>query len=103
MKMTSLIKENFEKIKFNSHKKHNPECDIIEGHLNQDSFMTYGIYVKGEKQGEEFMEYYAGPNYVVGSTVKSFSRLFKTDKIPSKYKSKWEELKKVYNSKYKGK
>lgn len=101
--LKSLIKEDFVKLEFNSHKNHNPYCDILSGYLDDDTFITYGIYVKGPQVGKEFMEYYTGANYAVGSKKKSHSRLFYSDKIPSKYKSQWEELKKIYNSKYKGK
>ncbi|MEK6879772.1 MAG: hypothetical protein AABY22_09205, partial [Nanoarchaeota archaeon] len=86
------------KLKFNSHKNHNPECDILEGVIDSDSFITYGIYVNGENNGEEFMEYYSGENYVVGSKKRSSSKNFTVDKIPAKYKSAWSKLKEKYNS-----
>jgi hypothetical protein len=87
---------------FNSHVDHNPECDILEGHLDKDSLITYGIYVKGPKEGLEFMEYYSGSNYKPTSDKRSSSRLFMVDKIPSKYKSMWEDLKKIYQDEYAG-
>ncbi len=87
-------------IKFNSHTNHNPNCDILEGKIDSDSFMTYGIYVLGDKKGQEFMEYYRGENYVVGSTKRSHSNYFAVNNIPSKYKDAWEELKKIYETRY---
>jgi hypothetical protein len=94
----------FNSIKFNSHENHNPSCDIIEGHLDKDSYITYGIYIKdagSRKAGDEFMEYYTGSNYKVGSTKPSHSRVYTTDKIPAKYKAAWEELKAKYEAEYK--
>lgn len=93
----------FKKIKFNSHKNHNPSADILQGHLNDDTFITYGIYIKdasGKKVGDEFMEIYTGENYNVGSSKKSNSRVYSPDKIPSKYKSMWNDLKSEYESTY---
>ena len=87
---------------FNSHIDHNPECDILEGHLDKDSLITYGIYVKGPKEGLEFMEYYSGSNYKPTSDKRSNSKLFMVDKIPAKYKAMWEDLKKIYENEYAG-
>lgn len=100
----SFIKEayKFYDLFFNSHLDHNPECDILEGHLDKDSLITYGIYIKGPKQGLEFMEYYSGSNYKPTSDKRSSSRLFMVDKIPAKYKAMWEDLKKIYEDEYAG-
>lgn len=90
---------------FNSHLDHNPCCDILEGHLDKDTFITYGIYVKDDgsrKVGDEFMEYYTGENYMVGSSKKSNSRVYEPSKIPAKYKAAWEELRTTYQNEYKG-
>jgi hypothetical protein len=87
---------------FNSHIDHNPECDILEGHLDKDSLITYGIYIKGPKEGLEFMEYYSGSNYKPTSDKRSNSKLFMVDKIPAKYKAMWEDLKKIYENEYAG-
>ncbi len=91
---------NFKKVKFNSHKNHNPNTDILEGHIDDDSFITYGIDVNGDKKGKEHMKYYKGSNYVVGSNAKSTSRHYEKDAIPAKYLSSWNELKKQYEEKY---
>jgi len=94
----------FTKFTFNSHKNHNPSADILQGHLDSDTFITYGIYIKDngtKKQGDEFLEYYTGSNYNVGSSKKSSSRMYTADKIPSKYNDAWEELKAKYESEYK--
>jgi len=87
---------------FNSHIDHNPECDILEGHLDKDSLITYGIYVKGPKEGLEFMEYYSGSNSKPTYDKRSNSKLFMVDKIPAKYKAMWEDLKKIYENEYAG-
>lgn len=89
--------------KFNSHRDHNPECDILEGHINGDTFITYGIYVNGPKIGEEFMEMYTGSNYKPDSQKKSNSRHYKGSDVPQKYLAKWQELKAIYENKYKNK
>lgn len=91
---------SFKKLKFNSHKNHNPNADILEGHIDNDSFITYGIYVEGDRKGNEFMEYYKGSNFVVGSKKPSSSRHYTKDSIPAKWKSSWDELKKEYDEKY---
>ena len=88
-------------IKFNSHTVHNPDCDIVEGHLDIDSFITYGIYVKGPKKGQEFMEYYAGENYNVGSKKRSHSRVYTPDTVPEKYFLAYQTLRSTYEREYK--
>lgn len=94
---------NWYDIKFNSHKDHNPYCDILEGHLDRDTLITYGIYVKGPQTGNEFMEYYKGPNYKPESLMKnSNSRIYTPDKIPAKYQNNWNELRSIYQTDYKG-
>lgn len=99
----NFINEGFDKIQFNSHEKHNPDVDILSGYLDKDSYITYGVYIKDTKyakKGDEFMEYYKGSNYMPDSTEKSSSRMYKVyngDKIPTKYKNKWEELKSLYS------
>lgn len=95
----------FTKVKFNPHRNHNANTDILEGHLDSDTMITYGIYVKNIKgthikEGDEFMELYIGENYVAGSTKRSNSRLYSPEKIPAKYKKAWEELKNLYFTKY---
>lgn len=89
----------FTKLQFNSHKNHNPNYDILEGHLPTGDFITYAIKVKGDGAGKESMEYYRGENY--GGQGRSYSRHFEADRIPTKYKSLWEELRKIYERKYK--
>jgi hypothetical protein len=90
--------------KFNSHKVHNPACDIIEGHLDKDTYICYGIYVKdsgSKKAGQEFMEYYTGENYKLGSLKRSNARYYEPDTIPAKYLAAWNELKSKYENEYK--
>jgi hypothetical protein len=102
-KETFVIYESFLEVKFNSHKNHNPYTDIVEGKLDKDTMMTYCITVKDDGKipiGTESMELYIGDNYVLGSTKKSYSRHYAVDKIPSKYKKLWLELKELYETKY---
>lgn len=98
---------NTDKIKFHSHKNHNPSCDILEYHIDKDTFITYGIYVKPAvrviegidyqlKVGHEFMEIYTGENYNVDSTKRSHSRLYYANTIPEKYKALWQSLRSHY-------
>jgi hypothetical protein len=89
---------------FNSHKNHNPECDILEGHLDRNSLITYVICVNGPNKGKESMEYYSGPNYKPESvgTSRSNSRMYTPDKIPAKYLNMWHELREIYQNEYEG-
>lgn len=91
------------KTNFNSHLNHNPECDILEGRLNIDTFITFGIYVKNtntNKIGDKFMELYTGKNYNINSTKRSHSRKWDYPNIPAKYKETWNELEKIYLNNY---
>lgn len=81
---------------FHSHKNHNPDCDILVGHIDDDTSLTYGIYVKGEKTGQEFCEYYSGENYNVRSKKRSYSRCWSVADIPVKYKRLWTLLRSSY-------
>ena len=93
----------FVKVDFHSHKKHNPDADTVQGQLDKDTMITYGIYVNDSeiKAGTEFMELYTGENYLPDSSKRSNSRLYSVDKIPTKYKKYWEELKSIYEKKFK--
>ena len=82
---------------FHSHKNHNPACDILEGHIDDDSFITYGIYVNGPRKGQEFCEYYRGKNYNVRSKLKSYSRCWNPTNIPVKYYTMWQLLRSLYD------
>lgn len=93
------------KYKFNSHKVHNPDCDILESRIDNDTFITYGIYVKPAFHkhrnkdlpvGTEFCEVYTGENYNVGSKKRSNSRMYYADEIPAKYKSMWNDARSHY-------
>lgn len=88
---------SFVKINFNSHTKHNPSYDILEGHFYDGSYITYAIDINTKT---ESMEYYKGSNYSVGSTSRSYSRHYKPEQIPSKYYKFWLELKELYNTRY---
>lgn len=90
----------FIRTNFNSHKDHNPNADILEGYIDNDSFITYGVYVNGDKQGQEFMEYYKGSNYVAGSNKPSFSRFYTKENIPSKFLLPWNDLREKYIHEY---
>ena len=81
---------------FRSHKNHNPHCDILEGILDEDSLITYGVYVNGPEKGQEFCEYYRGENYRLGSKKRSYSRCWKPVNIPIKYFTRWQLLRSIY-------
>jgi len=81
------------RITFNSHENHNPYCDILCLPISKDAFITY---CKTLETGAESMEYYAGANYVVGSTLKSNSRHYKLNEIPKKYLEVWRGLKQYH-------
>jgi len=98
---------NQSNITFNSHKNHNPDCDIVCYQLDKDTTVTYGVYVNKPKntnrvinKGDEFMEIYIGENYNVGSTKRSHSRCFynETEKFPKKYTLLWFQLRDYYNN-----
>lgn len=81
-----------------SHKNHNPNCDILVGHLDDDTDLTYGIYVNGPETGQEFCEYYSGENYCPNSSKRSYSRMWIPSNIPVKYKQLWQLLRSNYQS-----
>jgi hypothetical protein len=103
---------NPDNITFNSHKNHNPDCDILCYQLDKDTTITYGVYVKPAIRwkgpvgypiqiGTEFMEVYVGENYNVDSTKRSHSRCYYNDgdtKVPAKYHKLWQDLKTHYNN-----
>lgn len=91
----------FTKIVFNSHKVHNPYCDILCGYIDNNTYITYYSYVATPQI--EGMEYYSGENYGGLEGTRSFSRQYKVNEIPAKYKALWGELKQKYWSEYKGK
>jgi len=87
----------FVRLVYNDHTVHNPDCDILEGHLDNDRSITYGTYVSGPDKGKEFMEYYRGHNYMVGSQVRSHSRFWHDPvNIPVKYFTRWQKLRQIY-------
>jgi hypothetical protein len=92
---------NPKRIKFNSHTVHNPSCDIVEYKIDNDTFITYGVYVtkfKDIQPGEEFMEIYVGENYNVGSKKRSYSRMYYASEIPGTWKDTWKMIRKYYQS-----
>lgn len=88
----------------------NPECLIYSGRIDNDTHITYGIYISGTFEGNEFMEIYVGSNYNTNSNAKSWSRFYAADQIPPKWKSAWSILKQyaikenpvLFNQKLKG-
>ena len=85
------------RIKFNSHKIHNPDFDILELIINKDAFITYSINIHTK---DESMEYYSGGNYVPTSSTKSNSRHYHFNNIPKKYRIVWNGLKHYYETKF---
>lgn len=86
------------RLTFNSHKVHNPNCDILELKISKDAYITYYIDINTRVEG---MEYYSGSNYVVGSSLKSHSNNYPPNLIPKKYRSVWHALKYHYENKIK--
>jgi hypothetical protein len=84
---------------FHSHVNYNPDCDILELPMGE-SIITYGVYVSGPRKGDEFMEYYSGPNYTAYGGKKSYSRCYSVDRIPKAWRPVWEVLKIVYLGEY---
>ena len=90
-------------IKFLSHKKHNPDFNIVTGRFDKDTIICYSRRIKfdhtksEEEQPIEIMEIYKGINYVIGPKIKSYSRVYRKVKdFPIKYLKAWEELKSLY-------
>lgn len=96
--METNVVTPFKGTHFNSHKNHNPDCDILVGFLDDDSYITYGIYIKGPKKDQEFCEYYRGENYRPRSTKRSYSRLWNPASIPVKYFTRWQLLRSIYGT-----
>jgi len=94
--MNSLVTP-FRGTTFHPHTSHNPDCDILVGHLDLDTDIIYVRYVKGKRIGQESMEYYRGENYVGTSQAKTnYSRHYPFVNIPKKYRDLWELLRSVY-------
>ena len=93
----------FKKIQFSSHKDYNPNADIIEGKLDDDIVVAYGVIVNGKGKGKEFMWYYSGPIHSPSSQrANNFSKYFEGESnVPKKYKKYWLELKTIYDKKSK--
>jgi len=85
-------------VRFFSHKNHNPDCDIMVGQIDDDTSLSYGVYVKGPRTGQEFCEYYSGENYNILSRKRSCSRMWYADKMPIKYRKLWEVLRSNYQA-----
>lgn len=83
-------------VDFRSHESHNPEYDILKGQLDEDTYITYCLCIKGPRKGQESCEYYSGKNYLPKSTKRSYSRHWKADEIPVKYKQRWQLLRSMY-------
>lgn len=59
---------------------HNPECNIIEIHLNRDEYLAYRESLDPKKPAS--IEYYRGKNYCSASTKRSYSRYYEFSKAP---------------------
>jgi len=85
-------------VTFHSHTNHNPDCDILVGHIDEDTNLTYGTYIKGPRKGQEFCEYYSGENYCIKSKKRSYSRMWTPVNIPVKYYTLWQVLRSNYQT-----
>jgi len=68
---------------------------IAEGRVEVHRFITCTY---NKKTKEYFMEYYSGENYIVSSTERSYSRIYKESKIPAKYRDGYLQLKEIVNN-----
>lgn len=59
--------------------------------------VVYYTLIQKDKKTEG-VEVYSGVNYIVGSNDKSYSKNYKFDNFPVKYKETVAELKKVYKA-----
>ena len=67
----------------------NTSIEMYQVKIDNDTVVTYGYY----KDGSVFSEVYKGSNYVVGSSMRSYSRIYKAENgaklakniVPSKY------------------
>ena len=85
--------ETIGNIKIKSPLDHNPSFWIAEIPLDKDSVMTCAVHIE---TGDALMEYYRGENYVLGSTERSYSRVYQDEKkIPLKYIGKYRLLKSI--------
>lgn len=88
------------KTRANLPEKHNPDCFILVGDYDRNTDVTYCVYVRGEKIGQESCEIYMGPNYKSGATCPNRSYHYTVDKIPKRWISYWQELKKIAQRDY---
>jgi len=84
------------KFQYNPKEAHNPTTDILEMHLDRDCFITYVA-------STEHMEYYSGYNYINGSKLPNYYRVYAPDKIPKKYQAYYAKCKELYHSTFKDK
>ena len=87
-------------IKFLPNTSHNPNCNIIQGQIDDNTLIIFGVYVNGLKEGQRFCEVYKGRNYIPNSPFKSYSRYYAFGDIPEKYMAHWIKLKDIYTHKH---
>ena len=93
----------FTKIWLNPMESHNPDYDILCGRVDDETFITYCLQIKGPNPGEETMEIYRGENYNANSKLRSWSRRYVKDAIPSNWRASWLELRSKYLTDFKRK
>ena len=91
----------FKKIWLNPMESHNPDYDILCGRLDEDTFITYCLQLKGPYPGSETMEMYKGANYNASSRARSWSRHYSKEAIPRVWRRHWLELKRIYEAQHK--
>jgi hypothetical protein len=69
---------------------------IINDNGTKRDVYYFTLTQKGKKK--ESVEIFTGSNYIVGSKDKSNSRHYELDKLPAKYKSTVEQLKKIHKA-----
>ena len=91
----------FTKIWLNPMESHNPDYDILCGRVDEDTFITYCLQLKGPCPGAETIEIYTGPNYSPKSKKRSRSRHYSQEAIPKVWRAQWLKLKELYEAQHK--
>jgi hypothetical protein len=101
-----LNESKLKNVRFISHKTGIKAMDQVEAIFGDDTFVTYGIFVKDtnvpkQNKGVEFLGIESGSKYFDDSAKKSFNKFYYADEIPAKWKSVFNELKGMYEKDFK--
>jgi len=101
-----LNESKLKNVKFISHKTGIKAMDQVEAMFDDETFVTYGIFVKDtnvprQDKGSEFFTIESGSKYFDNSTKRPVNKFYYADEIPSKWKSVFNELKGMYEKDFK--